>query len=126
MNIYSIIGAFVITLSLLAYGIGSISLVRFRLVGTIVLTFLSLGIFFDVVAISLMIIGARDSIFSTHAIVGYISFVVMLILALWVWKNFMSQGKDSKASIKLVAYTKMAYFVWVSAYLLGSIMVIWR
>ena len=126
MNLISIIGAFVITLSLLAYGIGSISLVRFRLVGSIVLTFLSLGILFDIVAISLMMIGARDSYFSPHAIVGYTAFSVMLILALWVWKNFMTQGKDSKASIKLVAYTKMAYFVWVSAYLLGSIMVIWR
>lgn len=126
MNLISIIGAFVITLSLLAYGIGSISLVRFRTVGSIVLTFISLGVVFDLLAISLMVVGARDSYFSIHAIIGYTAFSIMIILAFWIWKKFINEGKDSRAGNKLVAYTKLAYLAWVLAYLLGSVMVIWR
>lgn len=125
MNLLAIIGAFIITLSLLAYGIGSISLVRFRIIGSLVVVFLSLGVILDLTAISLMVIGAKSSIITAHSIIGYLAFLSMFVLTTWVWKIFLTKGKDFKAGKKMVLYTKVAYFFWVLAYLLGSILIIW-
>lgn len=126
MNPLAIIGAFIITLSFLAYGIGTISLVRFRIVGRIVLFFLSMGVFFDLLAITLMTLGANGSPYTMHGFIGATAFIVMLVNTVWCWNVFTKRGLDSKAGKKHILYTKAAYLVWVIAYFMGSIMIIWR
>lgn len=126
MNPLAIIGAFVITLSFLAYGIGSISLVRFNTVGGIVVTFLSLGVVLDIVAIALMILGSKGSPFTLHGFLGATAFLVMLVDALWCWKIYIASGRDCKAHKTHIIYTKAAYLFWVVAYFTGSLIVIWR
>lgn len=126
MNPISVVGAFVITLSLLSYGIGSITLIRFKMIGNITLTFLSVGIIFDISATTLMIIGARDTPFSLHALVGYTAFLVMLITTIWAWFTYFKKGIDSSVSKWLRAYTKFAYLCWVCAYFAGSLTILWR
>ncbi len=125
MNPLAIIGAFVITLSFLAYGIGSISLVRFKMIGRIVLVFLTMGIIFDVTAITLMAIGSTGEPYTLHSLVGAMAFLVMLVNTVWCWSVFIRRGIDSKARNKHIIYTKAAYLFWVLAYLAGSIIVIW-
>ena len=126
MNPLAIIGAFVITLSFLAYGVGSISLVRFRIVGRIVVTFLSIGVILDIVAITLMVLGSKGSPFTLHGFLGATAFLVMLVEAIWCWKMYIAQGRDSKANKTHIIYTKTAYLFWVVAYFTGSLIVIWR
>lgn len=126
MNPLSIVGAFIITLSLLAYGIGSISLSRFRIVGSIVLIFLSLGVIFDLAAIILMMIGAKASPFSLHGVIGYFAFIVMLIDAIWAWCLYFKKGIDTHVNTKYLRYSRLAYFIWVLAYFTGSLIVLWR
>ncbi|WP_319480567.1 hypothetical protein [uncultured Draconibacterium sp.] len=126
MNLLAIIGAFVITLSFLAYGIGSISLVRFNIVGRIVVFFLSLGVVLDIVAISLMTLGSKGSPFTLHGFLGATAFLVMLVNAVWCWRMFLVYGRDCKARKTHIVYTKAAYLFWVVAYFTGSLIVIWR
>ncbi|WP_319502957.1 hypothetical protein [uncultured Draconibacterium sp.] len=126
MNLLAIIGAFVITLSFLAYGIGSISLVRFNIVGRIVVFFLSLGVVLDIVAISLMTLGSKGSPFTLHGFLGATAFLVMLVNAVWCWRMFLAYGRDCKARKPHIVYTKAAYLFWVVAYFTGSLIVIWR
>lgn len=126
MNPISIVGAFIITLSLLAYGIGSISLTRFRIVGSIVLIFLSLGVIFDLVAIVLMFIGAKGSPFSFHGTIGYSAFIIMLVDTIWAWRLYLKNGVDVRVDKKYLRFSRIAYFWWVLAYFTGSLIVLWR
>lgn len=114
------------TLSFLAYGIGSVSLERFKIVGTIVLVFLSLGVFFDFIAIVLMLFGSKSNFFTLHAILGYSALFVMMVNAAWAWRVYLRDGIDAPIGIQLYRYTKFAYFWWVVSYLSGIVIIIWR
>lgn len=126
MNPISIVGAFIMTLSLLSYGIGSISLSRFRIVGSVVLIFLTMGIIFDITAIACMIIGAKGSPFSIHGVAGYIAFCVMLISTIWAWSVYFKKGVDAPVTPKFLWYSRLAYFLWFTGYLTGSLTILYR
>ncbi|HYQ57815.1 MAG TPA: hypothetical protein VEP89_10775 [Draconibacterium sp.] len=126
MNPLAIVGAFIITLSFLAYGIASISLVRFKIIGVMVLTTMSVGIIFDITAIVLMALGAKGITFTFHGMLGAIAFLVMLVDAIWCWKVFFTKGLDAKARKNQILYAKLAYLFWVIAYFTGSLIIIWR
>lgn len=125
MNFISLIGAFIITLSLLSYGIGSITLQRFKLVSRSVVAFISLGVFFDIIATVLMISGSQNSNFTLHGIVGFSALTVMFVDAVYVWRVILKYGRDHKANKNLLLYSKYAYGWWVVAYFTGSLLVIW-
>ncbi len=126
MNSVSLYGAFIITFSLLSYGIGSISLQRFRLVTKGVLFFLTTGVVLDVVAVTFMIFGSGNSFVTLHGVLGYSAFLVMLLDVIWNWKFFKKHGSDVFISRQLLLYSKAAYFWWVIAYMTGSLLIIWR
>lgn len=125
MSFISLIGAFIITLSLLTYGIGSITLQRFKLVTRSVVAFLTLGVCLDITAVSLMIIGSANGPFTMHGIIGFSALFVMLTDTLWLWKVFFKYGNDKKANKALLLYSRYAYGWWVVAYFTGSLLVIW-
>lgn len=124
MKIISLVGAFIITLALLSYGIGSISLQRFRLVSKSVLWFLSIGIILDIVATVCMIIGSQNTPFTLHGILGYSAFLTMLVHVILVWKVYINRGKNILINKPLQLYAKFAYGYWVIAYFTGSLLVI--
>lgn len=126
MKPLAVVGAFIITLSWLAYGIASISLIRFKIVDTIVLFFFTLGVIFDATAITFMIISARSTPFSVHGILGYSALLVMLIDTFFVWRIYFKHGIDAHIGRKFLWYVKFAYFWWVLAYLTGSLIILWR
>ena len=126
MNLLAIVGAFIITLSLLAYGIGTISIIRFKIVGSVALIFLTLGVIFDVTAVIFMILGAQGTPFSWHGIFGYSAFLVMLIDTFLVWRQYFLHGIDTRINKRLEVYSKYAYIWWVIAYITGSLIILWR
>lgn len=126
MNPLSIIGAFIITLALLSYGVGSISVQRFRFVTPSVLFFLTLGVLLDFTAVTFMIIGATKSPFSLHGILGYTAMFTMVIDAFLIWRFYLKNGFDTEIEKNLITYTKVAYTWWIIAYFTGSLLVIWK
>ncbi|MEN8118102.1 MAG: hypothetical protein ABFS16_14050 [Bacteroidota bacterium] len=126
MNPLSVVGAFIITLSLLAYGIGSISLMRFKIIGSMVLIFLSLGVLFDITAVTLMIMGSKGNHFTPHGVLGYSALLVMLIDVVLIWRTYFKKGLDTFVSKSLEKYSRIAFLGWVAAYITGSLMVLWR
>lgn len=125
MTSLSIIGAFIVTLSLLSYGIGCFSLQRFKSVSPGVLWFLSLGVFLDIVATVFMIIGSKSPGFTLHGLLGYSALLVMLIDVVFVWSEYI-KDKHTFVGKGLLIYSKIAYGYWVIAYLTGSLLIIWR
>lgn len=126
MNPISLAGAFVITFSLLSYGIGSISLQQFKVVSTGVLVYLTTGIVLDLIAATLMIIGSRHTPFSLHGFLGLSAILVMFIDVVLLWRFFSKNGSDTLVPKPLLTYSKLAYLWWIIAYLTGSVLIIWR
>lgn len=126
MNSISITGAFIITLSLLSYGIGSISLQRFKMVSPGVLWFLTMGVILDIIATIFMIVGSQNPGFTLHGFLGYSALLVMLIDVVFIWRVYYREKINVFAGEKLLLYSKVAYGWWIVAYLTGSMLVIWR
>lgn len=124
MNPISMIGAFIVTFALLSYGVGSVTLQRFKIVSRVVLLFLTLGIILDVAATICMIIGSTNTPFTFHGLLGYSALLVMLIDVVLVWRIYIKNKKDAKVEKSLLLYSKIAYGWWVIAYITGSLMVI--
>lgn len=125
MDLHAVVGAFIITLAFFAYGIGSVTLERFRLIGSVVLIFLSLGVLFEVIAILLMAVGGKSTINPLHMIIGSGAFLLMLVNTIWAWFTYFKSGIDAPVKRSLLFYTKFAYLLWVIAYLSGIVLLIW-
>ncbi len=125
MNPEVVVGAFLMTLAFLSLGIGSVSLERFRIVGTMVLIFMSTGVLFNAGAILLLFLKARTELYSIYGLSGFVSFLVVLVNTGWVWSVYARHGYDGKVSPRLVKYTKIAYAVWGVSYLSGMVFLIW-
>ncbi len=126
MNSLSIIGAFIITLALLSYGIGSIAVQRFKIVTPGVLIFLTLGVLLDFIAVTLMILGSNKGAFTPHGILGYTAMLSMIINLFLIYQWYFKNGFDSIISKSILVYTKIAYGWWLIAYITGSLLVIWQ
>ncbi|MBN1985585.1 MAG: hypothetical protein JW761_04740 [Prolixibacteraceae bacterium] len=126
MSSISITGAFIITLSLLSYGIGSISLQRFKMVSPGVLWFLTMGVVLDIIATIFMIVGSRNTPFTLHGFLGYSALLIMLIDVILIWRIYLNEEINAFVGKKLLLYSKIAYSWWIVAYLTGSMLIIWR
>jgi hypothetical protein len=126
MNFLAVVGAFVITLALLSYGIGSIAVVRFKIVTPGVLIFFTLGVILDFVAVAFMIIGSGKGAFTLHGYLGYSAMLTMIINLILVWRWYLKNGFDTIISNWIIIYSKIAYAWWLIVYITGSLLVIWK
>lgn len=125
MNPISMIGAVIVTLALFSYGIGSITLQRFKMVSPGVLLFLNLGVLLDIVATGFMIVGSSNTPFTLHGFLGYSALLTMLIDVILIWRLAIKKKINANATKKVLIYSKFAYGWWVVAYITGSLLVIW-
>ena len=125
MNPISFIGAILITLSLLSYGIGSITLQRFKMVGRSVLWPFFMGIVLDVAAIVCMIIGSNNSPFTLHGVLGFSAFIVMFVNIVLISSEFKKYGRNSNLRKSLEVYARFAYSWWVIVYAASSLLIIY-
>jgi len=126
MNFISMTGAFIITLALLSYGIGSITLQRFKMVSPGVLWFFTTGVSLDIIATAFMIVGSQNTPFTLHGFLGYSAMATMITDTIFVWRVYLKENINAVIDKKLLLFSKMAYLWWVIAYITGSILVIWR
>jgi hypothetical protein len=124
MNPLILIGSVILSFSLLTFGLGSITLQRFKLIGRSVLLFLSLGFILDITAIVIMLRGSPDYLFSVYAILHYFAGLLMLVYVTWVWKVFCKGGLNTRINEGLHWFGKFAYGIWVLAYFVSSLLII--
>ena len=123
METISLIGAFLITFALLSYGVGNITLQRFKEISKSTLMFFTLGTLLDVMAIIFMIKGAQNTPYTFHGVLGYSSFVIISVSVFLIWREFFKVGFYVKLRPKVLLYARMAYLYWVITYLTGSILI---
>lgn len=119
MNSTLMLGSGVVTLALIFYSIAIITEQKKHAVTSVILIFITLGLFSDIISTLLMIIGSNYKLISFHGILGYSALVGMLIDTIMIWK--LRLKNQSAVSSKLHIYTRIAYIWWVVAYISGSV-----
>jgi uncharacterized repeat protein (TIGR03987 family) len=122
----AIVAASIVTLALISYSIGIITEQRKRIVINRVLIFISIGVILDITSTTMMIIVSENSPFTLHGIMGYSSLTIMIIDAILLWRFRLKNGPDKVVSGAIHLYSRIAYILWVLAYITGSLMVMMR
>jgi len=119
-------GTRVVVLALISYSIGILNEQRKHAVMRVVLLFLSIGIFFDILATTFMIIGSPNSPFTLHGFLGYSALAAMLVDTFLIWKTRLVAGKNAAVPRQLHLYSRFAYLWWVIAFITGSLFVLMK
>ncbi|MEI7661595.1 MAG: hypothetical protein WCK34_05345 [Bacteroidota bacterium] len=126
MNLFSLTGIITVQSALVCYSVAIISEQRKRLITPKVLTFLTLGVFLDIVATTFMILGSSHGAFTLHGILGYSSLAGMLTDGILAWQFYRKNGRGIKVTGGIHWYSLGAYIWWVAAYITGALLVALR
>ncbi len=123
MKTISMIGAFIVTLALISYSIAVFGERRKRHITKSIISFLTVGLIFDITATACMIIGSTNSPFTLHGMLGYSALGLMLIDTVLIWRFYKTTGSSLEVPKALHKYTILSYSWWVIAYITGSLLV---
>jgi hypothetical protein len=113
----------IVTLALVCYTIGTAVHQRTRRVTPVALRFLTLGVLFDVLSTSCMMVAAGRIGFTPHALLGYTALSAMLVETGLAWRHRRAHGDSVPVSAGMGLYSRLAYAYWVIAFVSGGIMV---
>ena len=122
MNPILIAGTTIVNLALICYTIGIFTEQRQRRVTKRVVTFLTAGVIFDLVATGCMIAGSSSGPFTAHGLLGFSSLGAMLLETGFAWRHRSRVG-DAEVHAWLHRYSRLAYTWWVVAYITGAFLV---
>jgi hypothetical protein len=124
MNKLLMIGSAIVFFALAFYSIGIYAEQKHKKVINRVLTFLTMGIIFDIIATAFMIAGSSKGLFTIHGIIGYSSLLGMLIDNILIWKIWLKKGTGSDVPDAVHLYSRYAYIWWVIAFITGGLLVL--
>ncbi len=87
-------GVTIVNLALIFYTIFVIYEHKFKRAASKVVTFITIGVIFDIAATVCMIIGSENSPFSPHGILGYSSLTAMFIDAVLIHRHKSTHGSE--------------------------------
>jgi hypothetical protein len=123
MKTISMIASLVVTVALVFYSVGFFGENRKKLVTRKVLLFYTLGVFFDISATIMMIIGSSKGMVTPHGLIGYSSLIGMLTDTILLWRHNLRIGNDTPVNKSLYLYSRIAFTWWVIAYITGGLLV---
>ena len=116
-----IAGSTIVTFALVFYSIAILTEQKTHHITNRVLTFLTMGICFDITATTCMIIGSDNPPYTIHGMLGYSSLTGMLIDTVLIWKFRLKNSAQTTVPRKLHLYSRIAYSWWILAYITGGI-----
>jgi hypothetical protein len=119
-------GISIVNLALIFYTIAIVLQVKKRSINKSVLTFLTLGVIFDVSSTICMMIGSSKGIITLHGCIGYSSLAGMLIDTIYCYSFARKNGYSFSLPGKLKIASITAYSYWIIAYITGSIIIMMR
>ena len=120
-----ITGIFIVNLALVSYATAILIQSRKRSITRHVLTFLTIGIIFDITSTICMIIGS-GKVISLHGMIGYFSLAGMFTDTILSFLNVKRHGINMVLSKKFIRWSQIAFSYWVLAYITGVIIVMSR
>jgi hypothetical protein len=91
-----------------------------------VLLLITFAVLFDITATACMMIGTTRTYFTFHGIIGYIGLLLMIIDFILLLRYRIKSGTETLISRSLYVYSKIAYFWWLTAFITGVIVSIFR
>ena len=122
MNIFLVSGISIVNLALVCYSI-FFFLKKKEILERRHITFLALGILFDITSTVLMIIGSSKGFITVHGILGYTALLGMcveFVMALSLFKN------KRRLTAGNIIVTRITYFWWILVYVAGLVLVMGR
>jgi hypothetical protein len=126
MNKFSLFGIIIVQLALICYSIAIITEQRKKLVSAFVLSFLTIGVIFDITATAFMILGSSHGIFTLHGILGYSSLVGMFTDSVIIWRFYKTNPTGTVVTRAVHLFSRFAYIWWIAAYITGALLVALR
>lgn len=120
MNAFLPYGAILASLSFLLYTAVIYLEFKKRVVTPLVLGLLLPAFVFNLVAVVLMF--AKTNGCSAHSILGYVSLIVISLNTMMTVRFYVKNGRYTKMPIKTRLYASVAYALWLSAFITGSIL----
>lgn len=117
----SIVGVVLVHFALVTYGVGIVIEQRTHKVTAKALRFLQVGVAFDIVATTCMIIGSGEGL-TLHGYLGFSALAAMLTETALAWRHRATHG-DVDVPGWLHWYSRLAYGWWCVAYVAGAAMV---
>lgn len=105
--------------ALTSYTVGIVLEQRSRRASRAVVTWLTLGVLFDVVATVGMILATHRGLITLHGVLGYSALAGMLVDTVRVWRHRLAHG-DAEVPRGLHLYSRFAYAWWVIAFVSGA------
>lgn len=118
-----LVGTRIVIFALVAYSVAGYLLYKKKTAANIVLFFQSTGLFLDITATALMILGSTNTPFSVHGFLGYSALVGMVIETTLLWRFRMQKGKEFPVSQGFHVYSKLALTWWITAFVVGALLV---
>jgi hypothetical protein len=120
-----IAGISIVNLALIAYATAIIIQSFKKSITRRVLTFLTIGIVFDITSTVCMVISSGKG-FSIHGMIGYLSLAAMMTDTILSYRNVIRHGLNSILSKKFIVWSQAAFFYWVVAYITGAVIIMTR
>jgi EamA domain-containing membrane protein RarD len=120
------IGIFFVHLALIFYTLFIIFESKKQRTTNSILLLLTLAVLFDITATTCMMIGTTRTYFTFHGIMGYIGLLMMIIDFILLLRFRIKFGTDTLISKPLNLYSKIAYYWWLTAFITGVIVSIFR
>ena len=121
-----IAGTTIVNLALISYSVAVFYQNKSKILSKKVMTFLSMGVIFDITATICMVLGSSKGGLTVHGFIGYSSLLGMLIDYYFSIRKINAEGIGVSLSSTFNRNTKIAYFYWVAAYITGAMIVAMR
>ncbi len=119
-------GITIVNLALISYSVAILTQTRKRIINKQILTFLTIGVIFDITATICMIIGSAEGPVSLHGIIGYSSLAGMLTDTVFTYRNARRRGMNMMLKTRFVRASLAAYVYWILAYITGAVIIMMR
>ena len=118
-----LVGTRIVVIALIAYLTAGFLIHKRKSAANIVLVFQSFGLLFDVTATVLMILGSPNTPFTIHGFLGYSSLTGLVIKTILLWRYRIQKGAEFPFSKGFQLFSKIALFWWVTAFVVGALIV---
>jgi len=108
-----IAGISIVNLALISYTIAIVIQSRKKLMSRKVLTFLTIGVIFDITATVCMILGTEEGPMTLHGFIGYSSLTGMVIDTILSYRYSMKNGINAAIPKRFIRWSQTAYFYWI-------------
>ncbi|MDT3695747.1 MAG: hypothetical protein ROY99_05090 [Ignavibacterium sp.] len=120
------IGILFVHLALIFYTLFMVYESKEKRASTRVLVFITIAIISDIIATSFMMIGATQTYFTLHGIVGYTGLLLMIIVFVLLIRFRIKFGSETSISKGFYNYIRIAYIGWLIAFITGAAVSVFR